>query len=760
MRIGFGLMLLLCWSTIYAQSNEGKDFWFVYLQHFESINNRKCMITSKYNASGYIEIANIGWRQNFSVQANQVYIADIPSEAEMSTSESISPNSVHVVTDVPSSVYIHHFITFRADASLVLPVESLGTEYYAMTYQGYENELGHFPSEFAIIATEDNTRIQITYSASTQAGRVKGEVQNINLQRGEAYQVQAATIRDDLSGTHIQSNKNIAVFSGNRWTQIPNGYGNRDNLLEQMYPVEVWGKQFVAVPSKTTKVDRYRILASSDNTVITLSGKVNLPGPFTLSKGQWREFELKAQPAFIQSSNPIMVAMFLVGGEYNGRGDEYGDPSMVLLNSIDQYRDTVTLYNSPFQNIRENYINIITTIKDTSTLRIDGRTIYDLYEKFQFIGPNNQYAFVQLSVANGPHILSTGVCGLIAIAYGYGSRESYAYGGGANFTKFNQLPIPDGSCLNDSILFKTGLPEKRFDVIWDLGDGTRINQHQFNYTYKSIGDYTVKLIYHDLCRDQYDSIQKDLKITLRKNLTAYPDTILCEGSNVVLFAEDRPESNYEWTGPNNFSSKAQNIQIQKIQKKQAGKYTVTGYYFGCPTYPIELNIDVVENPVPDLGRDTFFCPDHGTIDLKIDPYKIILWDNLSSGLTRTINKGGVYNIRVEDNFGCIGFDSIIIKEKCPLSIYVPNVFSPNGDQINDEFEIKTSYLESFHLKIFSRWGELVFESFNPEDRWSGRLPNGEFLIPGVYVYLIHAEGYNSKGEFLTEILKGDINLIR
>ncbi len=759
-------LFLICFEIInvcsrsFAQSNEGTEFWFAFLEHFDRSNNKKCIVTSKSDTKGYIEMPSINWRRDFSVTANSVFIVDVPDQSETLGSENITNNAVHVVTEELSSVYIHQYYQFRADAALVLPVSSLGSNYFVMTYHGYDNNSVHYPSEFCVVGVEDNTLVRIKYSAETLNGKKKGTIDTIQLNKGQAYQVKARRITEDLTGTEIQSDKYVALFSGNKWTQIPNGFGNRDNLLEQMYPVEVWGKQFVAVPSKTTAADRYRIMASTDNTNVTLTGKGPMPGPFTLKKGEWKEFELRAVPAFIQSDKPLMVAMFLVGGTYNGRIDNLGDPSMVLLNSIEQYRDTVTLYNSPYENITENYLNIITTVKDTATLKVDGKSIIAFNEKFQTIGPQNEFAFVQLQVPEGAHVLSTGVCGLIAIAYGYGFAESYAYGGGANFTKFNNLPIPDGSCLGDSIPFKTGLPEKRFDVLWDLGDGTLRKQHQFKYQYQSLGDYKVKLKYIDLCRNSIDSIEKLLKVTLREQLQAYPDSVVCEGDDIYLRAFDRIGSKYLWIGPDSFSSEEEFPVLKNIRLSQSGVYQVTGYFYGCPTFPHDIMIDVKANPFPYLGQDTFFCPSKNSLSLTISNYNSIRWDDNSNVSSRQITEQGNYSVSVINEFGCSGSDSITILDKCPLTLFVPNVFSPNGDLINDEFKTVFSHVQEFSMEIFTRWGEKVFSTNDLEVGWNGKNVRGEDLSPGVYVYHIFARGYNEKGELIEEDRSGDVTLVR
>ncbi|NOT36875.1 MAG: T9SS type B sorting domain-containing protein [Saprospiraceae bacterium] len=756
------IYLLLFFSNneyLFSQSNEGTEFWFAFLQHRDPDNKKKCIITSKYNTSGTIEMPSTGWKQSFNVIANDVFIVDVPNASELQVSELITQQGVRVTTTRPSSVYIHHYQTFRADAALVLPIESLGTYYYVMTYQGYENEDDHYPSEFCIIGIENNTNIELTFSANTSSGKKRNEKNSIVLDRGETYQVQAATLIDDLSGTYVESDKPISLFSGNRWTQIPNGTGNRDNLLEQMYPVEVWGKQFVTIPSKHTLVDRYRIIASQDNTIINFSGAPGLPGSFTVNKGKWVEFELRANSSFVQASAPIMIAQFLVGGDDNGLNG-LGDPSMVLLNSVEQMRDTVTIYNSPYENITRQFVNVLTATRDTSNLMIDGQTVFQSGNGFQLIGPKNEFALSQMSVTQGPHVITSGGCGVIAIAYGYGFAESYAYGGGANFYKFNKIPIPDGSCLNDSIEFKSSLPPGRFDVKWDLGDGTIISSHQFKYIYKSLGNYNVKLVIHDLCLNVYDSTTKEIQITLRKNLIAYPDTLLCEGSSVQLMAQDISGSQYKWEGPNRFSSDIQNPTISNVTKLNEGTYTVTGIYFGCATYPRFIELEVSENPKPNLGKDTFFCPEYGTLQIGVTNEYDILWDNGSTNRIREIDREGIYSVTLTNEYNCFGIDTIEILEKCPLIIHVPNIFSPNGDNINDIYNVIGSYIEVFKMEIFTRWGEKVFVSTDINKGWNGLIRNGPPANPGVYVCIITAEGFNSKGEYINEVIKNDLTLLR
>jgi hypothetical protein len=80
----------------------------------------------------------------------------------------------------------------RSEAAVVLPVETLGKAYYVMSYFGVELPVGTFPSEFIVVAKEDETTINIELSDDTRGGRRRGSRFTVSLDRGETYQVQAA----------------------------------------------------------------------------------------------------------------------------------------------------------------------------------------------------------------------------------------------------------------------------------------------------------------------------------------------------------------------------------------------------------------------------------------------------------------------------------------------------------------------------------------------------------------------------------------
>jgi gliding motility-associated-like protein len=120
-----------------------------------------------------------------------------------------------------------------------------------------------------------------------------------------------------------------------------------------------------------------------------------------------------------------------------------------------------------------------------------------------------------------------------------------------------------------------------------------------------------------------------------------------------------------------------------------------------------------------------------------------------------------YTVTLIDADGCILNGSILIRVEADYQVYLPNAFSPNGDEHNAYFYAKSNDNEGvYNMSIFNRWGELIFHSENnvvndSEGGWDGRYKD-KFLQPGVYVYMI--EVTLSNGDPL--ILSGDVTLLR
>ncbi|MHB8260881.1 MAG: gliding motility-associated C-terminal domain-containing protein [Bacteroidia bacterium] len=109
----------------------------------------------------------------------------------------------------------------------------------------------------------------------------------------------------------------------------------------------------------------------------------------------------------------------------------------------------------------------------------------------------------------------------------------------------------------------------------------------------------------------------------------------------------------------------------------------------------------------------------------------------------------------------------VIVKYCPpdsIHITVPNVFSPNGDNINDTWQLliyNYNYtISNYQCTIYDRWGIKVFAATNPSDGWSGKTTSGEVCSEGAYFYVIKLTATNSLGKTDQKEFKGFLELVR
>ncbi len=134
--------------------------------------------------------------------------------------------------------------------------------------------------------------------------------------------------------------------------------------------------------------------------------------------------------------------------------------------------------------------------------------------------------------------------------------------------------------------------------------------------------------------------------------------------------------------------------------------------------------------------------------------------HLEANTNFTFEEAGTYNVSLMVSnviTGCSSTktidDPLVITE---MEIDAPNVFTPDGDGINDEFVVVYHSVKSFKMVIVNRWGRKVFTTNNPGEGWDGKI-NGKNASEGVYFYYIEAKGYNENER---KELKGPLHLIR
>ncbi len=502
-------------------SNKGTDFWVAYTGHIDGgtgANSSKLtlFLTSETNAivninAGGVQLAPVSLSAN---QARAVLLDPLVyTNIYIGSNNKVEPNKgIHVTSDNPIVVYSHISRSARSAATLIFPTKALGNEYYSINYK---QSGGNF-SEFTLVGVEDNTQIEII-PTQTDAGPNNNRSANvpfqITLNKGEVYQYQSAT---DLTGSLIRTLNGcrpLAVFSGSSFTAFcednsTRNPGSGDNLYQQLLPVSAWGKKFVSAPFYNTingNMDIYRIIVSKDNTTIkvnnstTSANGIPVANPYT--KGSIITF-FSNSANVIEADNPISLTQFQttqlcnLNNISNNNSSYPGDPEMTILSPIEQTLTDVILYSavstpSAPTNITKHYINIIIKTADAPTLKIDGNTI----PSSQFVPINSEYSYLihdvtTSSVINPSHRI-TADGGFVAIAYGYGNVESYAYLGGADLKNLNQFvqivnPVTQqalgSGCVNQSYSLGLVLPYITNSLSWDLGNGVVRNYPNPAYT--------------------------------------------------------------------------------------------------------------------------------------------------------------------------------------------------------------------------------------------------------------------------------------
>ena len=187
----------------------------------------------------------------------------------------------------------------------------------------------------------------------------------------------------------------------------------------------------------------------------------------------------------------------------------------------------------------------------------------------------------------------------------------------------------------------------------------------------------------------------------------------------------------------------------------SGIYTVTLIVNDTVCLPdtIFKDVTVSDYPIVDLGIDTNICIGESfTLNAGNPAYQ----HNWSTGETTqsiTIQVVPQTVVVFVSNNGCVSKDTIFIDAACPF--YIPTAFTPNGDGINDRYNIITDGTTQFRLNIYNRWGQMVFTTTDPQEGWDGKFET----IPeemGTYVYALQIIFKNG----VSRVHHGNITLIR
>jgi gliding motility-associated-like protein len=165
---------------------------------------------------------------------------------------------------------------------------------------------------------------------------------------------------------------------------------------------------------------------------------------------------------------------------------------------------------------------------------------------------------------------------------------------------------------------------------------------------------------------------------------------------------------------------------------------------GCSTNS-GFSIFNINNLKINLGRDTFICPGQ---QLLLSPglFSTYKWQDNSAGSVYKVTQTGDYSVAVTNDSGCVASDTIKITVDC-RDIFFPTGFSPDKNGRNDGFGPLGNLvaLRNYSLKVFNRWGEVVFQSKDPYEKWDGSY-TGKSVGTASFVWLAEYETVNKTGK--------------
>jgi gliding motility-associated-like protein len=253
-------------------------------------------------------------------------------------------------------------------------------------------------------------------------------------------------------------------------------------------------------------------------------------------------------------------------------------------------------------------------------------------------------------------------------------------------------------------------------------------------------------------------------------MSVNPGDTLCVGENFTLGVSGA--TTYEWS-PSTWLSNASvatpvtkpdsSVTYRVIGKSESSCFTDTGFVslkvYPMPKMEILGNDMITVNVGSSVQLETKNSPD--ITQWKWLPAQWLSCSTCPSPKV-TPRESRTYTVVGANGGNCVARDEITITLICNNSnVYIPNTFSPNNDGSNDRFYPRgTGVFNIKSLKIFNRWGQIVFQNdgFSPNNAaagWDGKL-KGQELTPDVYVYVMDVICENSQ----VFPVKGNITLIR
>lgn len=643
-------ILLVATQSGFAQSptilpTRGTRFWTGFMQNGFGAQSLKLHIAAQHATSGTVSIPLTGWSTPFVVPADGVVVVDVPTNAENTGSGNVVPKGVLIQAADSVNVFASSFQNFTHDLSQVLPEVALGNKYRVDAYQGLPNFNNLHRSELLIVATQDGTQIRITPSVNTYSGQTAGVPFLVDLDKGETYQLQAATDVGDLTNTLVEATASsgpcrpFVVIGGSMCATVPGACQACDAVFEQLVPVSAWGTRYYTAPIHGVNTSTYRIMAEQNGTTVTINGGA----PITLNAGQRYEVNGSTAPVCIHASLPVSVAQLLEG--YSCAGN--GDPSLFLVSPAERMSRSAAWNTSQSSLITQHSVSVVVPTASVGQLTLDGVVVPP--SQFQSYPGCADRKHVKLTVSNGRHVLAA-ASGFQAYMFGTGYGESYA----ASVHDIKAEPVQQDSIVCGGGPLTLNVPEPLNGPVWvndDAPNTVIATGSSYSFTPVASGSYTVRGQLPVSGCERTFTYHVGIPLTIPTLLTANdePTITVCQYEPVQLALVPPPDPAWftmQWTP--GYSLSADTISAPVATPMSSTWYRVRVISpSGCGNMDDSILVNVIPANIQDLqisAQPSAVCSG-GTVQLGSQAVRVLTSDAFNGGpsTTWTAIQGGAVN---------------------------------------------------------------------------------------------------------------------
>lgn len=312
----------------------------------------------------------------------------------------------------------------------------------------------------------------------------------------------------------------------------------------------------------------------------------------------------------------------------------------------------------------------------------------------------------------------------------------------ADFTTDDSLQ----HCKGDSVRFinTSVYSNENTAFYWDFGNNaqpaTSTQAHPGSVWFETSGAHPVRLIVDDSCGR--DTIVRNVNIFPLPTGAGYNDTTICEGTTLNFDAVPISDYSYRWIPSAYLSDPFVIDPALSVPDDTTISYVlrISDEVTGCASHDT-IQVTTTPRPVANAGSDTTLTPGE-RLELNGCCGSNYTWspaDYLDNAFIQnpvtSPEEAITYRLTTENSQGCTASDTIRISLN--HEVFIPKMFSPNGDGMNDVFKVYGHGISNIRFEVYNRWGEKVYETSSVESintaGWKGTR-NGEKLPEGTYTW--------------------------